>query len=62
MRIKPPSGELRRSGNPCGAGDIVIAGGVENMSHVPIGAGMNQNPKLLKMFSAEMYIMGMTAE
>ena len=46
----------------CGAGDVVIAGGVENMSHVPIGAGVNPNPKLLEMFPPEMYLMGMTAE
>ncbi len=46
----------------CGAGDVVIAGGVENMSHVPMGAGVNPNPKLLEMFPPEMYVMGMTAE
>jgi acetyl-CoA acyltransferase len=46
----------------CGAGEVVIAGGVENMSHVPMGAGVNPNPKLLEMFPPEMYVMGMTAE
>jgi acetyl-CoA acyltransferase len=46
----------------CGAGDVAIAGGVENMSHVPMGAGVNPNPKLLEMYPPEMYVMGMTAE
>jgi acetyl-CoA acetyltransferase family protein len=46
----------------CGAGDVIIAGGVENMSHVPMGAGVNPNPKLLEMYPPEMYVMGMTAE
>ena len=45
-----------------GAGDIAIAGGVENMSHVPMGSGVNPNPKLLDMFPPDMFLMGMTAE
>ncbi|MBI3759288.1 MAG: thiolase family protein, partial [Deltaproteobacteria bacterium] len=45
-----------------GAGEGVIAGGVENMSHVPMGAGFNPNPRLLEMYPPEMYVMGMTAE
>jgi acetyl-CoA acyltransferase len=45
-----------------GAGEVVIAGGVENMSHVPMGAGVNPNPRLLEMYPPEMYVMGMTAE
>lgn len=45
-----------------GAGDVVIAGGVEHMTHVPMGAGVNPNPKLLEMFPADMFLMGMTAE
>jgi acetyl-CoA acyltransferase len=45
-----------------GAGDVAIAGGVENMSHVPMGSGVNPNPKLLDMFPPDMYLMGMTAE
>jgi acetyl-CoA acyltransferase len=45
-----------------GAGDVIIAGGVENMSHVPMGAGVNPNPKLLELYPPEMYVMGMTAE
>ncbi len=46
----------------CGAGEVMIAGGVENMSHVPMGTGVNPNPKLLEMYPPEMYVMGMTAE
>jgi acetyl-CoA acyltransferase len=46
----------------CGAGEIVIAGGVESMSHVPMGTGVNPNPRLLEMYPADMYVMGMTAE
>ena len=45
-----------------GAGEVIIAGGVENMSHVPMGAGVNPNPKLLELYPPEMYVMGMTAE
>ena len=45
-----------------GAGEVIIAGGVENMSHVPMGAGVNPNPRLLELFPPEMYVMGMTAE
>lgn len=45
-----------------GAGDIAIAGGVENMSKVPMGAGIQPNPKLLDMFPRDMFFMGMTAE
>src|ERR1700689_1751919 len=45
-----------------GAGEIVIAGGVENMSHVAMGAGVNPNPRLLELYPPEMYVMGMTAE
>ncbi len=46
----------------CGAGEIMIAGGVENMSHVAMGAGVNPHPRLLELYPPEMYIMGMTAE
>lgn len=45
-----------------GAGDVAVAGGVESMSHVPMGSGVNPNPKLLDMFPPDMYLMGMTAE
>jgi len=45
-----------------GAGDIAVAGGVEHMTHIPMGAGVNPNPRLLDMFPADMFMMGMTAE
>ncbi len=45
-----------------GAGEIAIAGGVEHMSHVPMGSGILPNPKLLEMFPRDMFFMGMTAE
>ena len=45
-----------------GAGDTVIAGGVEHMTRIPMGTGVNPNPKLLEMFPADMFMMGMTAE
>lgn len=45
-----------------GAGEIAIGGGVEHMTHVPMGAGMMPNPKLREMFPPDMFIMGMTAE
>jgi acetyl-CoA acetyltransferase family protein len=47
-----------------GDGEVFIAGGVETMSHVPMG-GFNPslNPKLMQKGSPEAYIgMGMTAE
>ena len=45
-----------------GAGDVMIAGGVEHMTHVPMGAGIAPNPKLLELFPRDMFFMGMTAE
>jgi acetyl-CoA acyltransferase len=45
-----------------GAGDVAIAGGVEHMTHIPMGTGVNPNSKLLEMFPADMFVMGMTAE
>jgi acetyl-CoA acyltransferase len=45
-----------------GAGEIAIAGGVENMTHVPMGSGIAPNPKLLEMFPRDMFFMGLTAE
>jgi acetyl-CoA acyltransferase len=45
-----------------GAGDIAIAGGVESMTHVPMGSGIVPNPKLLDMFPRDMFFMGLTAE
>jgi acetyl-CoA acyltransferase len=45
-----------------GAGEVAIAGGVEHMSHVPMGSGLLPNPKLLDLFPQDMFVMGLTAE
>jgi acetyl-CoA acetyltransferase family protein len=45
-----------------GAGEVAIAGGVEHMTHIPMGSGVSPNPKLLERFPSEMFLMGMTAE
>ncbi len=45
-----------------GAGDVAIAGGVEHMTHVPMGSGIAPNPKLADMFPRDMFFMGLTAE
>ncbi len=45
-----------------GAGDIAIAGGVEHMTHIPMGSGLSPNNGLLKMFPRDMFFMGLTAE
>jgi acetyl-CoA acyltransferase len=45
-----------------GAGDIAIAGGVEHMTHIPMGAGLSPNNRLLEMFPRDMFFMGLTAE
>jgi acetyl-CoA acyltransferase len=45
-----------------GAGEVAIAGGVEHMTHVPMGSGIVPNPKLLEMFPRDMFFMGLTAE
>ncbi len=45
-----------------GAGDVMIAGGVEHMGHIPMGAGLSPNDKLLDMFPRDMFFMGLTAE
>ncbi len=45
-----------------GTGDVVIAGGVEQMSHVPMGSGLLPNLKLLDLFPQDMFVMGLTAE
>jgi acetyl-CoA acyltransferase len=45
-----------------GAGDIAIAGGLEHMTHVPMGSGIQPNPKLMDMFPRDMFFMGLTAE
>lgn len=45
-----------------GAGEVAIAGGVEHMTHIAMGSGVNPHPKLLEMFPPDMFLMGMTAE
>jgi len=45
-----------------GAGEIAIAGGVEHMTHIPMGSGASPNPKLMDMFPRDMFFMGLTAE
>jgi len=45
-----------------GAGEVMLAGGVEHMTHVPMGSGLAPNRKLLDMFPQDMFFMGLTAE
>lgn len=45
-----------------GAGDIAIAGGVEHMTHIPMGAGLDPNRRLMDLFPRDMFFMGLTAE
>jgi acetyl-CoA acyltransferase len=45
-----------------GAGNIAIAGGVEHMTHIPMGSGIDPNQRLLNMFPRDMFFMGLTAE
>jgi acetyl-CoA acyltransferase len=45
-----------------GAGAIAIAGGVEHMTHIPMGSGLAPNERLLDMFPRDMFFMGLTAE
>jgi acetyl-CoA acyltransferase len=45
-----------------GASEIAIAGGIEHMTHVPMGSGMNPNSRLFDMFPPEWASMGLTAE
>ncbi len=45
-----------------GAGDVAIAGGVEHMTHIPMGSGLAPNERLLQMFPRDMFFMGLTAE
>jgi len=45
-----------------GAGEVAIAGGVEHMTHIPMGSGLSPNPKLLDLFPRDMFFMGLTAE
>src|SRR5215472_15099195 len=45
-----------------GNADVTVAGGVEQMSHVPMGSGLLPNTKLLDLFPQDMFVMGLTAE
>ncbi len=45
-----------------GAGEVMLAGGVEHMTHVPMDSGLAPNRKLLDMFPQDMFFMGLTAE
>lgn len=45
-----------------GAGEVAIAGGVEHMTRVPMGAGLSPNLRLLERFPQDMFSMGLTAE
>jgi len=45
-----------------GCGDIMIAGGMEHMTHVPMEEGVDFNPKLFKYYSKATINMGITAE
>jgi acetyl-CoA acetyltransferase family protein len=45
-----------------GNADVVIAGGVEHMGHIPMGKGADPNQKLFDRFPPAMMFMGQTAE
>lgn len=45
-----------------GCGDIVIAGGIESMTHLPEGAGANLNPRRFEFADPSSASMGLTAE
>ncbi|OGJ56536.1 3-ketoacyl-CoA thiolase [Candidatus Peribacteria bacterium RIFCSPHIGHO2_01_FULL_51_9] len=42
--------------------EILIAGGVEHMHHLPMGEGFDPSPKLLERHSRDVFNMGLTAE
>ena len=52
------------SGIAFGAYDVAIAGGVEHMSHHPMGEGLDPNPRILaeKLVDESALVMGSTAE
>jgi acetyl-CoA acyltransferase len=52
------------SGIAFGAYDVAIAGGVEHMSHHPMGSGIEPNPRFVaeKLVDASALVMGSTAE
>jgi acetyl-CoA acyltransferase len=45
-----------------GAGEVMVAGGLEHMTHVPMGSGISPNPRLMELFPRDMFFMGLTAE
>ena len=45
-----------------GCGDIFVAGGIENMTHLPEGAGADLNPKRFEFVDRSSSSMGLTAE
>jgi len=45
-----------------GNADVIVCGGVESMSRVPMGAGWNPNPELFKRIDPSSVLMGQTAE
>lgn len=45
-----------------GCGEIVIAGGIESMTHLPEGAGASLNPKRFEFMDKSSSSMGLTAE
>ncbi|MEE8372551.1 MAG: thiolase family protein [Dehalococcoidia bacterium] len=45
-----------------GCGDIVVAGGVESMTHLPEGAGAELNPERFRFVDRDASSMGLTAE
>ena len=52
------------SGIAFGAYDVAIAGGVEHMSHHPMGEGLDPNPRIVaeKLVDESALVMGSTAE
>lgn len=45
-----------------GQGDVFVVGGVEHMGHVPMGHGIDINPRLSKHVAKAAGVMGLTAE
>jgi acetyl-CoA acyltransferase len=45
-----------------GWADLILAGGVQHMTHVPMGTGTDPNPKLKNFTDPQMISMGYTAE
>lgn len=45
-----------------GWADLIVAGGVQHMTHIPMGTGSDHNPRLGEFCDPEMISMGYTAE